>query len=177
MAFQSGVHGVVAALTLAMVMVLNLVDRVHGGGFSGGGWNQAHATYYGGADASGTQGMCRSICSLSSFHFIYLVQLECRSEPAPSTSRHMKKNSISVVLEWVNLLHACWIIWGAWWFASPPHGLSSIKILVVECMVASQLAKKMPFNTLSLTNPYICSTRVLMSTGLHFNVQPLCMCL
>ena len=93
MAFQSVVHGVVAALTLAMVMVLNLVDRVHGGGFSGGGWNQAHATYYGGADASGTQGMCRSICSLSSFHFIYLVQLECRSEPAPSTSRHMKKSS------------------------------------------------------------------------------------
>jgi len=38
------------------VLVMQLISAVEA--FEPSSWNAAHATYYGGADASGTQGVC-----------------------------------------------------------------------------------------------------------------------
>lgn len=44
-----------AAAILVLISIATMLHIVHGGG-RGGGWSSAHATFYGGADASGTMG-------------------------------------------------------------------------------------------------------------------------
>lgn len=41
---------------LTLVLILGISSSAAAGGYGGGAWGQAHATFYGGADASGTQG-------------------------------------------------------------------------------------------------------------------------
>lgn len=60
--------GFVGLLLLGFVSV---VSSVHGYGYGYGGWTNAHATFYGGSDASGTMGM--SLTLLNSYKCNLLV--------------------------------------------------------------------------------------------------------
>lgn len=44
-------------LLIVSLSLLSIV--VHG--YNGGGWSSAHATFYGGSDASGTMGTCSNL--------------------------------------------------------------------------------------------------------------------
>lgn len=58
---------VVVILIVMSLVVLMCVVGGEGSRYTGSGWGKAHATYYGGMDASGTQGMMRkNTCTISS---------------------------------------------------------------------------------------------------------------
>ena len=57
-----------ALLGLLFLMFVSLVSYVHG---YGGGWIDAHATFYGGGDASGTMGKSQNY-ALSLLLYIYI---------------------------------------------------------------------------------------------------------
>lgn len=50
------------ASLLLLSMIIFSFDTVHG---LKGGWQKAHATFYGGEDASGTMGKCFCVCVFS----------------------------------------------------------------------------------------------------------------
>ena len=45
-----------SAAAAVLVVLMVSVHEAQAGYYADGAWGQAHATYYGGADASGTQG-------------------------------------------------------------------------------------------------------------------------
>lgn len=60
---------VVVILIVTSLGVLMCAVGGEGSRYSGSGWGKGHATYYGGMDASGTQGMMRkNMCTSSTLY-------------------------------------------------------------------------------------------------------------
>lgn len=59
---------IMASLLLLSMLIFSF-DTVHG---LKGGWQKAHATFYGGEDASGTMGKCFCVCQLFTYDSVFI---------------------------------------------------------------------------------------------------------